>query len=410
MRKIFQTRNLTFLWLGQVISQSGDSIYQIALLWLALELSGSKSVTGIVAMSSYLPAMIFALFAGIVADRVSRRGVMLAADVFRALIVIGIPLAAFFDILSTPVLIINAFLLASAAAFFNPARDAIIPQLVPKDGLVRANSLIQTSWQLSMLIGPALAGLILHHVGIIHLFTFDTLAYLISFFFVLLIQRKRYIDYKPAIEKINQDHGKGIKLSDVFEGLRYTVKHPVLFPLLLITIADNLLIMGPAIVGTPVFVKEVLAKDASGYALIQACYAVGMLFGTAGLLAFGKKIKKGKILLVGMMLDGITFTPYFFVRTFEQMAIVTVIHAIAIPMLTVIRASIIQEIVPQKMTGQIFALVSLAVVGVSAVSSGITGMVLEVVPVPTLFFVIGNLACVCGIIGWLFASKLRNQA
>ena len=77
IQKIFQNRNLALLWLGQMASQSGDSIYQIGLLWLVLELSGSTSVTGMVAMASYLPAVLFSLVAGVAADR-NRRRVMRA--------------------------------------------------------------------------------------------------------------------------------------------------------------------------------------------------------------------------------------------------------------------------------------------------------------------------------------------
>ena len=76
-----------------MMSQSGDSIYLIGLLWLALELSGSESVTGLVAMASYMPAMLLALFAGVAADRGDRKRIMLAADGFRALTVLGVPLA-----------------------------------------------------------------------------------------------------------------------------------------------------------------------------------------------------------------------------------------------------------------------------------------------------------------------------
>jgi len=83
IQKIFQNRNLALLWLGQMASQSGDSIYQIGLLWLVLELSGSTSVTGMVAMASYLPAVLFSLVAGVTADRNDRRKIMLVSDAFR---------------------------------------------------------------------------------------------------------------------------------------------------------------------------------------------------------------------------------------------------------------------------------------------------------------------------------------
>ncbi|PJA29189.1 MAG: hypothetical protein CO189_03045 [candidate division Zixibacteria bacterium CG_4_9_14_3_um_filter_46_8] len=398
--KIFQSRNLTFLWLGQIVSQSGDSIYQIGLLWLALELSGSEMVTGLVAMSAYLPAVFFSLVAGVTADRYDRRWVMLSSDAVRFLVVLMLPAASMLGFLNPVFLGINAFAIAIAATFFNPARDSLIPHIVPKEGLFKANSLIQTSWQFALLIGPALAGGLLHFFGKIHLFTVVSLAYLISFLFVFLIRFSHQRNLSGPV----------LGFAGIRDGLRYTIRHRVIFPLLLITIADNIFIMGPAIVGTPVFVKEVLGMGVESYALIQACYAIGMLIGTAALLSYGGRFGKGKILLLGMILDGITFIPLYFVNSMLGMEITIIIHSLAIPMLTVTRTSLIQNFVPTEMTGRIFALVNLSVVGMSAISSAMSGFLLSILGAPVLFLIIGIGGGFCGLIGLMFARDLRNAA
>ncbi|MBZ0266340.1 MFS transporter [bacterium] len=411
LKRVFQNRNLTFLWIGQTISQSGDSIFQIGLLWLVLELSGSESVTGLVAMASYLPAVLLSLFAGVVADRFNHRTIMLTADAIRSFAVLIVPLAWYFDLLSPGLLAGVAFITAISATFFNPARDSLIPQIVPQAGLLRANSLVQTSWQFSLLLGPALAAGLLHSIGKIHLFTADAFAYGLSFFFVYLINLSVSVTTTSPASNQNKTYRKkyDIGLSEILEGLRYTVREPVIFPLLLITIADNIFIMGPALVGTPVLVKKNLMLGAEAYALVQACYAVGMLLGTLALLKWGGRFRKGTVLLVGMILDGITFVPIYFVSTLPVLAIVIVIHSLAIPMLTVSRTSLIQQIIPANMTGRIFALVNLSVVGMSAISAGLTGYVLEVIDAPLLFLIIGFGGGLCGVLGLIFATKLRQQ-
>ncbi|MCB2211582.1 MFS transporter [bacterium] len=461
LRSVFQNRNLSLLWAGQVVSMSGDSIYQIALLWLALELTASKAITGLVAMSSYLPTILLALVAGVVADRANRRRVMLIADAVRAIAIFGIPLASLLGFLSPWVLVINAFVIASAAAFFNPAKDAIIPQLVPPSGLLRANSLIQTSWQLALLMGPAIAGGLLTLMGLIPLFAFDAGAYFLSFVTIWLLRPKPERSINPACSSVvGTDRHPGDILSskcpedegtlggasvpgqsgpataesataggipphatprspwivrvregwtDIRQGLSYTAKQPVILPLLLITVADNLFIMGPAIVGMPVLIRETFAGSASDYALMAMAFAVGMLLGTVGLVLWGGKIPKGKMLLWGMVFDGFTFVPYFFAQTLTQLGVLSVIHGMAVPLLTVSRASLIQEVVPANMRGRIFSLISLAVVGMSAISSGLTGLILELIPAPLLFLIIGTVGGLCGVIGLLFAKQLRKQ-
>ena len=399
LRTIFQNRNLTLLWIGQLISQSGDSIYQIGLLWLVLEISGSESITGLVAMAAYLPAVILSLAAGVTADRGDRRGIMLISDVIRCFVVLLIPALFLLDFLSPLFLALNAFAIAIAATFFNPARDAIIPQIVPPSGLMRANSLIQTSWQFSLLLGPALAGFLIHLTGNISLISVVSGAYALSFLSILFIRMR------SAPQKVVK---KGFGLRDLHEGLTFVVKHKVLLPLLLITIADNIFIMGPAIVGTPVLVKNDLGHGAEAYALIQGCYAVGMLIGTAGLLWIGNRFGKGKILLTGMFFDGLTFVPIFWVQSLTVLAIIIIMHSLAIPLLTISRTSMIQDLVPQNLTGRVFALVNLAVVGMSAISAGLTGFAVEAIGVKMVFLIIGIGGTLCGCIGWLFARKLKT--
>ena len=400
-RNIFKQRDLNLLWIGQIASQSGDSIYQIGLLWLALEISGSEAVTGLVAMSSYLPAILLSIFAGVAADRFNRRKIMIIADAWRTIVVLMIPVVFYIGFLNPVLLAINAFCLAIAAAFFNPARDSIIPQIVPKSSLVQANSLIQTSWQFALLLGPAAAGFLLNVFGKIHLFSVNAFFYLFSLILILAI---RPAPNPSSVQK------KGIGWGEIKQGLQYVLGNKVLLPLILITVADNLFIMGPAIVGTPVFVKEILHKDVQTYALIQACYAIGMLIGTSALLTAGNRFSKGKILLTGMILDGITFIPLYWADTVISTSVIIVIHSLAIPLLTVSRASIIQDLVPQELTGRIFALINMSVVGMSAISAGLSGVILEFISPQTLFLIIGIGGGICGVIGWIYAGELRAKA
>ena len=106
----------------------------IALPWLMLELTGNKSLTSYIAMSAYLPIVLFGLFAGVLVDRYNRKWIMIFSDVLRALLVSIVPLALIFDFI-TPMLIgVITFLLATFATFFYPARDSLIPHIVsPKE-------------------------------------------------------------------------------------------------------------------------------------------------------------------------------------------------------------------------------------------------------------------------------------
>ena len=108
-----------------------------------------------------------------------------------------------------------------------------------------------------------------------------------------------------------------------------------------------------------------------------------------------------------MVWDGITFIPLYFIKSLSAAAILVTIHAVAIPLLVVPRTSLIQDIVPANMTGRIFALMHLSVVGMSALSAGLSGLILELIDAPTLFLLIGIGGGLCGLAGWVFAKDLR---
>lgn len=396
--KYFPSTNLAYLWLAQIISQCGYSMYHIGLLWVTLDLSNSEKVTGWIASIANVPSLIFALLAGVLADRKNRKKILLTSDGFSFLFILMIPLVALFSNLTPTWIAINAFLVMSAGVFFFPARDALIPQIVPTEKLLQANTFIQTSWQFSLLLGPALAGYLLDHIGKVHLFTIVSLFYLVSFIFVTFIKA-------PLTPSKPLPRDLGVK--DTKEGLTFILRNPILLPLFIITILDNLLIMGPAIVGTPVFVREELKLTASAYASTEFCYAIGMLAGSVLMWKHGKNLPKGKTLLVGMFLDGITFIPVYFVQDLFSLQVTFVIHSFAIPLLIVPRAAMIQEIVPTNLTGRVFSIVTIAVVGMAAISAAGTGYFLEMYGARVVFLWIGIGGGLCGIIGYIWAKHLR---
>lgn len=400
-------RDLSRLWLGEVISQAGDSLFQIALLWIVLELTGSSSVTGLVAMSGYLPVLLFGLLAGSLADRFHRRKLMLVADYARAALVLVIPLLAAFHLLTALQMGFIAFGMAFFTAHFNPARDAIIPQLVEPSELRFANTLVQSGWQIALLAGPALAGLLIPLVGELHLFTVDGFSFLLSALLIAGIRvpaearRVAAIAGKPLLTELR------LALRNVGEGLAHVRRDARLWVLLWITAVDNLFIMGPAIVGTPLFVKQILHGDANQFAYLMTAYAVGMLIGSVLLNLLGKRFKDSHLLLWGIIFDGITFLPLLWVSSFWGAYLTIVIHSLVIPLIVIPRPTLIQRIVPVELHGRVFSMVSVAVTGLTALSVALTGILAEWIPINQIFGAIAILGAACGIAG-AFSKRFRQ--
>jgi predicted MFS family arabinose efflux permease len=194
---------------------------------------------------------------------------------------------------------------------------------------------------------------------------------------------------------------------DFRTGLAAVGSDRTLVLLLLLTALDNLFIMGPAILGNVVIVRETLGGSASDYALVEAMYGIGMFLGSVAIVRFGSAIRPGRLLLLGIALDGATYVPFLWCRSLEFLLAGSLLHSLAIPAITVSRATILQGIVPSRFVGRIFALQNVVVVGVTSVSSGLAGLALERVDAPSLFAVAGALGAVTGVLGFL-SPRLRK--
>ena len=239
------------LWTGQVVSEVGDWLNNIAVLALAIELAGAGSVglaVATYAIARHLPLFLFGPLAGVVVDRVSRRRVMIAADVARAGLALGFMLANRAGSLAL-IYVVGASLF-SASAFFNAAKRASIPNLVgPTEELLAANSLSASTTAATIAVGSALGGLVATALGRDTVFVLNALTFLASAEMIRRIRGMRDADFglrvgerrkaatpsspRPEIRIPRSAVGSGLSAlrraaSDFAEGLRYVRRDPLL--------------------------------------------------------------------------------------------------------------------------------------------------------------------------------------
>ena len=165
--------------------------------------------------------------------------------------------------------------------------------------------------------------------------------------------------------------------------------------------------MGPAIVGLPVLVKTVLNGTASDFAFVEGCMAAGALGGSIIVAQLNGKLSNGIIWSIGLFLDGITYSFLYWANSIELTMVMIFFHGIGIPLIMVSRTSIIQLHTPNMYHGRLFSVVHLGVVGTTAVSSALVGVVTSIISVKLVFLGIGVGAALCGIIS-LMIPMLRN--
>ena len=231
---IWRNREFMKLWSAETISQLGTQVTALALPLAAIYvLQASVFEVSLLTAAEFAPFLIVGLPAGVWVDRMSRRRVLIAGDLGRAVLLGSIPLAAAFHILSMPQLYLVAFLAGICTVFFDVAYMSYLPSLVHRDQLIDGNAKLEISRSLAYLAGPALAGVLVEIITAPFAILVDAVSYLGSALFIGRIR---------AVEPQVEDHasGKATMRRQIGEGLRYVVGHPLLRPIAACTSISNL--------------------------------------------------------------------------------------------------------------------------------------------------------------------------
>ena len=261
LRKNEPFRNL---WLGQVVSELGDWLNSIAIYALILKLSDSGMAMAGAMMAKLLPIVLISPIAGIVVDRIDRKIVMIASDLLRFVGVLGF---LFVEDQSTLWFIYALVILEiSLSGFFEPARSAIIPSLVPKEHLVTANALSGSTWSVMLAFGAALGGVIVSLFGIRVAFIVDACTFLISAWFISKI---------PSIAKPTKKPKKKNGFQELQDAMYFLRKEPVV--LVLSLLKSGLAVAGGIMTLIPLMASQVVSKPS------MLSLGIGILYSARGL-------------------------------------------------------------------------------------------------------------------------------
>jgi predicted MFS family arabinose efflux permease len=272
-----RNRNYRLLWIAQIVSELGDWFYALAVYHLLLELTGSRAQSvAFAVILQVLPSTFAAPTAGVLNDRLSRKRIMIAADLARFVIVLGMLTVRS----SATVWLVYPllFLETIGAAFFEPARNAVIPNIVAPDQVLAANALASVTWSFCLAAGAALGGVVAAWLGRDAVFLLNALSFLASAFLV-----RRMCFTEP-----HTDGHAPLRTRDLFdfapvlEGFRYIASHPRLFATVFVKAGIGLLgannVLLP-ILGERVFPVRLAAIDHQRASLL----GMSMLMGARGL-------------------------------------------------------------------------------------------------------------------------------
>ncbi|CAN5848794.1 hypothetical protein BH10CHL1_BH10CHL1_09280 [soil metagenome] len=188
-QNLWHNRPFVLFWLGRTVSLAGSAITGVVLPILIYQLTGSALQTSLLTTFNVLPYLIFGLFAGVVADRVNRKRLMVLCDLLNVLLLSSIPIAGLFHLLSIGQIYAVALLSATAFVWFDAANFGALPALVGREQVLQANSLLWSAGTVVEIVGPSVGGLLAATLGPATAISLDSFSYLLSAIVLLLIAR-----------------------------------------------------------------------------------------------------------------------------------------------------------------------------------------------------------------------------
>lgn len=379
------------LWLGQVVSVFGDFLALFAVLThVSFELHATPAeVTGI-SIFFMLPFALVGPLAGVFVDRWNVKRTMIASDLIRAVIVLALIGAG--SLRATYALL---FLMSTVSAFFVPAQSVTIRTIVPPEGLMAANALLQQAMQLARIVSPALAGALVSWLGVASCYALDTASYIFSAAMIAAIAVTR----EPA-RPAPGSHPVRAVLDDLSTGVTFIFTHPILTFVIVAMSAGMFAVscFGPLIA---VYVRDVLKSSAIVYGLVNAMIGVGMIAGTLVSTRLAGARSRGQLVIAGLATMGVFVLVMASIRSIPAAAVGMFGIGVGVVLVFVSAQTMIQGQTPIALVGRVssslWALLSMAQLA-GLVLSGSTAQRLGIV---NLFFASAALLALMAIVGLL---------
>ncbi len=392
LRDLLRNPNYRWLWLGQVISNFGDSLTSLALLILVNRLTGSTAALATVAILIAVPQVTLGLLAGVLVDRWDRRTTMILSDLIRALFILGLALVREQEDLW--LLYLLTLLQASAGVFFTPARMALLARVVDPEELLAANSIAQTSRIVFYTLGTGVAGFV---IGLWDnfalLFGMDALTFAASAWFTWRVVAP------PRSEDGRTGNVEAI-LADLRQGLATIFASRILLGVM---VASTIVMLGVGAVNVlyvPLLVN-VLQMPETWFGAMDASQVTGMVLGGTLTALAANRVQPTRVVSLGLVGTGIMLATYSQVtHIWHVLALLFPTGLVSAPVHASV-ATLTQTAVPDALRGRTSAAMQTVVGTANITSMALAGVLADLMGVRPVFLIAGGLVVVAGLVSAL---------
>ena len=347
---LLRTKSFVLLFSGQIVSQIGDSMNKVALLWFVYELTGSAFKMAVIGLLQTIPPLVFGPLIGVYLDRMKKKPVMIWVDLLRTGLVILIPLLYGLEALTLERLYVLVFATAIVSTVFGPALASAVPLLVPRAQLTAANALIQGTTNIGLLIGPAVCGVGIAMIGAHNVLYFNAATFLVSALCLMPIRLHETLHARAQIAD------RATILQDLLVGFRFVfVQHRTVF-LLMLTATLYSLGASAFVFLLPVFATQHLDASPVELGWLWSSLGIGMLAASAWLAWINQGDLQHRLRLVSAALavGAVAVCVLGILEAPVMAAALIIVFGGSTAVFTPIVWAMLQELTPEPLLGRVF--------------------------------------------------------
>jgi MFS family permease len=363
----FQYRDFKLFFLGQLISLSGTWMQSVAQLWLVYNLTKSPFYLGIVAAVAYLPILLFAAIGGVIADRFSKRNLLIMTQVLSIVPALLLGILTHLHIITVWQVALLAAFLGTVNAFDIPARQAFLVELVGKRSLTNAIALNAAAFHGARMIGPVFAGIIITYIGLPACFYINAL----SFIAVIIALSKMHIKGDMKVDS------KGF-LRDFIEGIQFIKGTPEIYKIMFLIFIFSLIGI-PYVTFLPVFAVEVLKGGPKGFGFLVSATGTGALAAALFIALKGDIGEKTRFLSLSALCFSFSLFAFSLSKIFYVSLVTLVFVGWGIVSFMATANGFIQLSVPDSLRGRVMSVYALVFLGTAPLGNALLGILADLI-------------------------------
>lgn len=399
IRQLLGIANFRFLWLGQIVSNFGDSLTYLTLVLLINRITGGDTAAiAYLLIALALPQATIGLMAGVFVDRWDRKRVMIVSDLLRGFLMLAFLFIGTAENTNLILLYLLAFLHSAVGAFFTPARSAVIPMVVPEYGLLSANSLSQTSNVFFRLLGTAAAGFLVGSLDVFWpAYLADAATFFVSVLFISRLNLPPKAGTKTAGAALKGRAAVTAVLAEMRAGFAFMTGSRILVGSLLALTVTMLGLGAVNVLLAPMIVNDMQISE-EWFGLVEAAQVVGMIISGSLIAVLASRFKPTNLISAGLIGIGAAVALLALAQGVGSLIIIMLIIGLMNTPLNTAISTLIQLVVRNEMLGRVSAALGAIIQVANLVSMFAAGTLAAMIGVRNVFVVSGVLAVLAGIL------------